>query len=483
MQNIKILDSMSYDTSLNNPSTLFKIFNAIPDVIKIYKPNRTIVFFNEAACDFYNKQQEEVYDKKCFEILDNMDHCDGCPFEEVLASRKMVYIERYYPNANKYMNVCYTPVCSTYGEVEFVVERMTDITESRTSSNLLKRDEKMYRDILNAYPDGIVIIQDNKLALANNEINKMIDLSILDEKDRSIFYCMPEESRKNATKMIRNILKNKSKKVIRSYNYYNSKNEKSNLQISLSYIVYKGKDAVLAIIRDETELRKSLNMATDIQNSSLQKEFPLRDKADVECLYYPANTVSGDYFKMYKISEELVVGVLVDVSGKGVTAALNISAFDVLFLQEILTNHDPEIIINNLNSKYNEYNQSFIAACCFSFNFTTKEAIVVGAGINEFLVKKADATVNEMEVKGPFIGMFTDSLFDKKSIRFESGDEFYFLTDGLDFIFNDGRVIQTQLEKLNMKNFKKYMDKHLNDMILENGSLKDDSSMLAIKIK
>lgn len=466
---------------LGNPDILFKVLNAIPDVIKVYKRDKSIIFFNEAACHFYDKNLEEVYNKKCYEILDYRSHCANCAFNKVLKTKNTVSGERYYPKANKYMDVCLTPIFDKSKKIIFIVERLTDVTEKKTLSNLIKRDEKMYHQIVNFYPDGIIILQDYKIVLANNEVKNLLGLS--EDSKKSILYYIPQKDRKNVTKIIRSILKNKDTKIIRHYNYINHKNKKISLQFSLSYISYKGSDAIISVIRDTTEFEKSLDMATKIQSSNLQKNFPIMEKANFEYLYYPAHTVSGDYFKMFKISENLVVGILIDVSGNGVTAALNVSAFDILFLQEILKKHNPITILNNLNAKYNKYDKWFIAACCFSFDFAKKEAVIIGAGINEFIVKRKNGIVEERTVKGSFLGMFQNSIFDKQLIKFDSGDTFYFFTDGLDFVFDEDKIVQNYIKHSTMYEFKKYLDDYLNDLLIEKGKLIDDSSMLAIEIK
>lgn len=466
---------------LSNPDILFKILNAVPDIIKVYRKDKSIIFFNEAAYHFYNKEPEEVYNKKCHEVLHGVNHCTNCPFDELLKTKSVVSVERYYPEANKYMDVCCTPIFNKCGEIIFIVERLTDVTEKKTLENLIKQDEKMYHEIVNFYPDGIAIVQDYKIVLTNNEAKNLLNLSEATKK--SILYYLPEKDKKNVTKLIRNILKNKDTKIIRHYTYTNPKNEKIILQFLLTYISYKGSGAILAVIRDITEFKKSLDMATKFQSSNLQQSFPLKDKGDFEYIYYPAHTVSGDYFKMFKISEDIVIGILIDVSGNGVTAALNVSAFDILFLQEILKKHDPLTILDNLNTKYSKYEKGFIAACSFSFDFAKKEATIIGAGINEFIVKRKNGIVEQRTVKGSFLGMFENSIFDKQIIKFNSGDVFYFFTDGLDFIFEENKIIESYMSNSTIHQFKNYIDNHLNDMMIENGKLADDSSMLAIEIK
>ena len=230
-------------------------------------------------------------------------------------------------------------------------------------------------------------------------------------------------------------------------------------------------------------MKKGLNQAAKFQRKYLETTCPFPDKIKMESLYMPAKTVSGDFFKIYKVSEDLVVGILWDVSGKGITAALSVSAFLVLFREAVLVSHDPLEIVNNLNKKIINYlEERYIAACCFSLDFKKNEAKVVGAGINQYMFQKSKCKPKEMIIKGPFLGMFEDSIFDEQIISFETGDRFYFFTDGLEFILND-EIKENYLKSHTITEFKIYLNNLLNDMLTDMEGLKDDSTLIALEIK
>ncbi len=46
----------------------------------------------------------------CYEMLSRNEKCLDCSFEEVVATKKMLSRERYIPELNKFMDVCYNPV-------------------------------------------------------------------------------------------------------------------------------------------------------------------------------------------------------------------------------------------------------------------------------------------------------------------------------------------------------------------------------------
>ena len=51
------------------------------------------------------------------------------------------------------------------------------------------------------------------------------------------------------------------------------------------------------------------------------------------------------------------------------------------------------------------------------------------------------------------------------------------------FILDEDKIIQEYMENVSIHQFKKYIDEFLNDTILDDGKLKDDSTMIAMEIK
>ncbi len=460
------------------------ILNGIPDVIKVYNPDYTIAFFNEAGYDFYNKTLKEVKGKKCYEILARKEKCIDCSFEEVVQTKKILRRERYIPEMNKFMDICYNPVLNESGEILFIVERLRDITEKKMLDKILKDSKERYKQILNSSPDSIVIIVDNKIALANYEACSLIGLDYSKIIGSNIYKHFQKKYIKSLHKRFRNIISQKKVKDTYDYEFKFPDGKLISLQISCSYIIYEGKQAILAFIRDITEMKEELNKASEFQRNTLQKSFPAKNFIDIVSIYVPAKTISGDFYRIYNINENLIIGIIVDVRGKGISAALNISAFDVLFLQEIAITHEPINIVNNLNKKLvSYYEENYIAVCCFSMNFNKNELNVVGAGINQFILQKKNKKIEEKIAEGIFLGMFENSEFYEQIIPFEAGDKVLFFTDGLDFILNKDKIIQEYIEKVSIYKFKNYIDEFLNDTILENGTLKDDCTMIIIEIK
>jgi PAS domain S-box-containing protein len=461
------------------------VLNGIPDIIKVYNPDYTISFFNEAGYNFYSKVQSEIKGKRCYEILGRSERCSDCSFEEVMETKNMISKEKYIPELNKFMDVCYSPVLDENEEILYIVERLRDITEKKILDKICKENGDRYKQIINSIPDAVVIIVDNLIVLANQEAYNLLNL--LDIKragliGSNIYRYFQEKYVKSLHKKFRNILLHKKIKDTSDYEFVFHGNKVANLQISYSYISYEGNPAIIAIIRDITEFKKELNKAAEFQRKTLQNDFPAKDKVNITTTYMPAKTVSGDFYRIYRIDENLIVGMLGDVRGKGISAALSISAFDMLCAQEIAVTHEPMEIVMNLNKKLIDYyEENYIAACCFSMNFSEGELKAVGAGINRFIFQREQ--VQEEIIEGTFLGMFEDSEFSEKIIKFEQGDKFIFFSDGLDFILDEDKVIETYIKDVNIFEFKDYIEQFLGDTILEFGKLEDDCTMIAMEIK
>ncbi|MEJ8553175.1 SpoIIE family protein phosphatase [Tepidibacter sp. Z1-5] len=458
---------------------LERVLKGISDIIGVYNPDNTVLFYNEAGYDFFKKSYEEVKGKKCYEMLNRNQNCPNCLCEKAIETKQITQGEKYIPEINKYMEYRYNPVLDDSGKVIFVVEQLRDVTEKKSFENILKESEERYRQIVDISPDAIIITVGGEIVLANKEALKYQKNLI----GKSAYKYSPDFA-KTMNKKMKQILKNKTKKTTFDYKAVFSDDTKIDIEVSSSYLLYKGKPAILSIIRDITERKRELNSAAKIQKELLKKPFPLVNKAHMESLYIPAKTVSGDFFYTHKVNEDLIIGIIGDVSGKGITAALNISAFNVLFNEEVLINNDPSKIVHSLNKKVAKYiGERYIAVCCFSFDFRKNESKIVGAGINQFIYQNNKGNTENRIVRGPFLGMFEDSEFDEKIIHFKSGDKFYFFTDGLDFIFDNEEIKEEYFKTITITELKNNIKSSLKSMLTDVEGIKDDCTLLALEIK
>lgn len=460
------------------------LLDGIPDIIKIFSSNHKIYFCNKAGYEFYKKNRDEIKGKTCYSLLERKEKCKQCGFDEVIKKKKIFKQERYIPELNKIMDICYSPLFDENGEVNFVIERLRDITEKKMLDKVLKNDKDRYKQIVNNLPDALLIIVDNKIEIANSKALNIFQMSSYELVDSNIYKYFDEKYSKILHKKFKKIILDKKSKDLYDCELNLKENKKISIQLTSSYISYEGKAAICMALTDTSYIKNQLIRAAQFQKNSLQKYFPGEDFLKIATVYAPAYIVSGDFYRISKINDGFIIGILIDVQGNGVSAALNISALELMFKEEIKKEHRPINIVKHLNEKLlNYYEENYIAVSCFSLDFFKGEFTIVGAGINQFIFQKKGEKAEAKIIEGTFLGMFADSRFSEMKISISSGDRIFLFSDGFDFIFDEDDVVKRYMGKVSIEQFKKYLDQYIEDTILEEGKLKDDFTMLAMEIK
>lgn len=237
-------------------------------------------------------------------------------------------------------------------------------------------------------------------------------------------------------------------------------------------------ELVIEQLHDITEQRKGLARAAKIQKQRLEFEFPLPQNAQLETVYQAAEIVSGDFFHFYQVNDHAVLGILGDVSGKGVGAALTSSMLKVLFLEYVKTSQEPLAILRHLNKELKKYIlEEFVAVVCFYFDFKTTKLHIAGGGINNFIYLGKNGSLLEESIKGPPLCMIDHDLFEKKVLDFSEGDRFYFTSDGLEELDLDMEFMEGW-EKLSLLEQKQKLQLAL----AQEDKLADDVTWLAFEI-
>jgi PAS domain S-box-containing protein len=158
-----------------NSILLESILNSINDTIGIQNPDHTIVRYNEAGYRFLNMTQEEVEGKKCYELVGRDDPCSICATSKVYETKKPERVERYEESMDAWLDVRAYPVLNEEGEIEYIVEHLRDITESKKNEIELEEARQMYMDTLNNMNDAVLLInKDLVIELANKSFKSLL---------------------------------------------------------------------------------------------------------------------------------------------------------------------------------------------------------------------------------------------------------------------------------------------------------------------
>ena len=347
------------------------------------------------------------------------------------------------------------------------------------------KENRNYKKFFENLSEAILIIQKNKIVEANKMMCKLLGRDISKIINTNIFYYSKDRYKNVLKQKIEYVIKNKIKDYKFEYECIFPNGKEMFVQAIIGYLEYIEKPAVYILFRDSTEIKKELNRAALFQRNSLQTEFDFGNCMDIERIYVPAQIISGDFYRICRKDETSIIGALIDVRGKGISAAMSISAINILFLQEINNNNNQPIkIVENLNKTLVRfYDETYIAVCVFKIDLEKKILNAVGAGINKFFYISGDKEFKEEIIRGPFLGMFEDSKFEEVNINLESNDKIIFFTDGFEFILKKEKYIKEVLIKNNIKRVIKTIESSIENEILDKGKLEDDCTVLAVNIK
>ena len=161
---------------------------------------------------------------------------------------------------------------------------------------------------------AIVIIIDNKIVQANIQACSLFDTEYDEMIESNIYKYFEEKYVKVIHKKIRSVLSDYSKKEVFECEYRDENNNVMTLNVSLTPMIYEGKIAVLAAVKDISDEKKEINEASDFQRNSLQRSFPAKDYLNIKRVYAPANLVGGDSYRVSskndKDSDKEIIGLL-----------------------------------------------------------------------------------------------------------------------------------------------------------------------------
>jgi len=459
---------------------LHQIFNTTAYAMRVIGKDYKMLRINNKCSKLLNLTSKKAKEKKCYEVFPGpFCFTTKCPLSRVLNGEEFIECEeeKFANNTFKSFIMTATPLRDTNGDLIGIVQSYKDITERKKYEKNIKESEERYRKLFELSPDANVIHINQKILFINSAAKKLFKVKSSKELiGKQLIDLIHPDDRRLTTYRIKQLQQGKDTPLV-EYRIKRTDGTVIDVEVKSNSFVYFGQKAVHTVFRDISSRKRELEKAALIQKQNLEMEFPLQDKVELEVIYKPAEQISGDFFYFSKFDDNNVIGILGDVSGKGLSAALNNSAIKVLFYEKVAVLKEPLEILHFLNQEVEKYlNNEYIAACCFRFNFKKNQLKVAGGGISKFFLSFKGQPCVEKIIRGPFLGMVRENLFDQLIIDFKKGDRFYFCSDGVEEYIDD---LPGKLTKIpTLKEQKKFLEDYLSK-----GSLKDDSTWLGIEIK
>ena len=272
-----------------------------------------------------------------------------------------------------------------------------------------------------------------------------------------------------------------------------------NLHFGLVIAAFLVMNFLLALeLADKLTTRDELEIAREIQTNLQPAHIPELSLLSIAAYSKPARIVGGDFFNLVQPDRDRLIGILGDVSDKGISAALYAAYFQSMF--ESLAHRDgsPSALMCSLNDLISRRLREgdFITAVIALFDLKEKSVTIARAGHNWPLYYHADSrSISELRPKGMSIGVLTDRQFsqsmEEEKVFLKSGDMLLLYSDGVsEAVDPANRMFQLAgLKSVIHENAHQSSDAILQGIntrlfdFVQGEELQDDATMMAIKVK
>ncbi len=186
----------------------------------------------------------------------------------------------------------------------------------------------------------------------------------------------------------------------------------------------------------QTNIRMDLEHARTIQQKLLPQDIMTSAKHyNVGSRYLAANSVGGDYYDLFDISDDSYGVIVADVSGHGVASALIMSMFKILLKIHSRKETSPQKTLERINELFISEiaTEHFVTVFYAVINTATQKIRYSSAGHCPVLyLHKPTGRCATLKTDGLFLGVFQDMLLREKETDYARGEHRMILyTDGL----------------------------------------------------
>jgi len=184
--------------------------------------------------------------------------------------------------------------------------------------------------------------------------------------------------------------------------------------------------------RERQRMEQEINIARDIQQALLPRNFRDYSHLSVAGCNFPCLSVGGDYFDVFPLSEKRTAFVIADVSGKGLGAALLTTMLQGV-LSGMTLGTDPARLFNHLNRFLCDHAEVGRYATMF-FGILDDQGTVeyINAGHPSPILIRRSGCADEAFTEGSFpVGLVPEAEYTTACVKLEPGDTLVLFSDGV----------------------------------------------------
>jgi len=189
----------------------------------------------------------------------------------------------------------------------------------------------------------------------------------------------------------------------------------------------------LKTLEEQKTHERELALAQETQESLLPRSLPQFENYHIHAFSNPTRYVGGDFYDFLQLSSGEWTGVLADVSGKGMSAALLSSMVLGALSMEFRSGTEPQEVLNRVNQLLCERSLPFQFVTLFLFLLNPDGmGQFISAGHNPaYLFRSATGKIEKLFSEAHFLGMFDFATYESRAFRLDKGDILVVYSDGL----------------------------------------------------
>lgn len=185
---------------------------------------------------------------------------------------------------------------------------------------------------------------------------------------------------------------------------------------------------------EKERMERELKVAADIQMSILPDVLPAPPRFDFGARIDPARQVGGDFYDIFRVSEDKVAVLIGDVADKGVPSAIFMARAHALIAAEAETYDNPGDVLRKANAHITRLEKAtqFVTVLYGILNVENGEFVYARAGHEPPLMLMPDGSANRLPYKtGMALGLWEDIALDEQTITLSPGSTLVLYTDGM----------------------------------------------------
>lgn len=185
---------------------------------------------------------------------------------------------------------------------------------------------------------------------------------------------------------------------------------------------------------------KELKLAQKLQESTLPQILPKFPGLIIKTGYFPASLVGGDFYDLTVYGKHQICGLIADVTGHGVPAAIEAAMLKIAYMQTLAFANKPGKVLESINvSLAGNYKNQFLTASAIFIDLELKQLKVANAGHPAlYKFNEHSKSIEVIRPKGKLIGYSKEVLYHEEVHKLSPGDKILLFTDGIWDLWENG---------------------------------------------